>query len=64
MNPFARLVLPQNDTPENRAKRQQMLTEQQAPARDAIQFRLDSLLSFRIKRRSGLVEDENARVLE
>jgi len=30
MNPFARLVLPQNDTPENRAKRQQTLAEQQA----------------------------------
>jgi arachidonate 15-lipoxygenase len=30
MNPFASLVLPQNDTPENRRKRQQMLAEQQA----------------------------------
>jgi len=30
MNPFARLVLPQNDTPENRARRQQALAEQQA----------------------------------
>lgn len=29
MNPFARLVLPQNDTPENRRERQQVLAEMQ-----------------------------------
>ncbi|HEU4726815.1 MAG TPA: lipoxygenase family protein, partial [Kofleriaceae bacterium] len=29
MNPFARLVLPQNDSPENRTKRQQTLAQQQ-----------------------------------
>lgn len=33
MNPNALLVLPQNDTPENRAKRQQVLVEQQAAYR-------------------------------